>query len=187
MEGLGPILGGIDWPAVGGTVLGGVGHILIWLLAGAGLLLSVFSISGTWLVLVGAALAAWWFPAGPGWGTLAGFAVLAGAVEVFDALAGSWGVNRRGGSARAGWAALFGGFAGLFLGAFIPVPLIGSLIGMMIGGFVCVFLVEHARLRQRGAAARIAWGSVLARVVVIGVKVLATLLMSGFLFFRLYL
>ena len=45
----------------------------------------------------------------------------------------------------------------LGLGAFIPVPVVGSLLGMAIGSFGLVFGVERYRLKKTDQAARIAW------------------------------
>ena len=147
-----------------------------------GFVLSVLSISGTWLVLGAAALLAVAHPGPfPGWGTILGFLLFCVAVEVVEALAGAWGVRRRGGSGWAGAAAVVGGLVGLWLGTFIPIPLVGSLLGMAVGGFVLVFIVEKHRLKHAGQAADIAWGSVIARIAVIVVKVGVTVGMTVYL------
>ena len=96
-------------------------------------------------------------------------------VEVAEALAGAWGVQRRGGSKAAGWAALLGGFAGMLLGGFIPVPVIGNLIGMLAGSFGCAYAVEHTRIKKADHAAHVAAGAVMARLGVIFIKIAATL------------
>ncbi|MCE9613081.1 MAG: DUF456 family protein [Lentisphaerae bacterium] len=157
-------------------------YVLILLLCLAGLLLSAVSLSGTWLVLA-AALVARWLPgtAGPGWGTVAVFAALAVLVEVGEALAGGWGVRRRGGSRLAGVAAIVGGLAGLVLGGLIPIPIVGSLLGMCAVGFVAVYAVERHRLQATGAAAHIAWGAVLSRLFVMLLKAGVTLGMIAWL------
>ena len=88
--------------------LAATGVFLAWtacaLLCLGGLLLSVFSLSGTWLVL-GAALAAAALTgpdAFPAWPTLAGMGALCAAIDLIEWFATSWGVRRRGGSAAAG-------------------------------------------------------------------------------------
>ncbi len=152
----------------------------------AGLGLSCLSLSGTWLVVLGTVLAAFLSGAGfPGWGTVLGFIVLAGLVEVGEFFSSVWGVKKRGGSNWAGFAALAGGILGLFLGAFIPIPLVGSLIGMMLGSFSLVYLVEKQRLKKDAPAVHIAFGAVVARVLVVLLKVGATLGMLAFLGFGL--
>jgi uncharacterized protein YqgC (DUF456 family) len=81
-----------------------------------GFILSCLSLSGTWLVLAATGLAAWFhWPEFPSIGTLVVFLVLCIGVEVLEALASMWGVQKRGGSKAAGWAALGGGFLGMLL------------------------------------------------------------------------
>jgi hypothetical protein len=160
----------------------GLGYAVVVVLCLVGLILSCVSLSGTWVVLAGALLAKF-LSAGefPGWAALGVMAAVSVLVEVAEFFAGTWGVTRRGGSGLAGFMALVGGIAGLFLGALIPIPILGSLLGMTIGSFTLVFLVEQRRLRQKGAAAHIAWGAVLARMLMIMLKVAATLGMIAYL------
>ncbi len=164
-----------DWQALGSLGI----YSLAALLCCIGFFLSCLSLSGTWVVFVASAIVAWkrW-PDFPGIPTLAIFFVLCIAVEVAEAFAASWGVQRRGGSRATGWAALGGGFLGMLLGGFIPVPVIGSLIGMIAGSFGCAFLVEHAKMKKATHAAHVATGAVLARLAVIFLKVGATLAMA---------
>lgn len=165
----------IDWQALGTFGIYSLAALLCFL----GFILSCLSLSGTWLVFGASILVAWkrW-PDFPGLPVLVLFLVLCIGVEVAEALAGAWGVQRRGGSRAAGWAALGGGFIGMVLGGFIPIPVIGSLIGMLAGSFGCAFLVEHARMKKADHAAHVATGAVLARVGVIFLKVGVTLAMA---------
>ena len=166
----------IDWQTLGSLGI----YSLAGLLCFAGFFLSCLSLSGTWLVLAAAGLVSWsrW-PAFPGIGTLIALLVLCIGVEVAETLAGSWGVQRRGGSKAAGWAALGGGFLGLLLGGFIPVPILGNLVGMVAGSFGCAFLVEHAKMKKIDHAAHVAMGAVLARLAVIFLKIGITLAMTS--------
>ena len=157
-------------------------YSLIGILCLLGFILSCLSLSGTWLVLAATGLAAWFNKPGfPGMGTLVVFMVLCIGVEVLEALAAAWGVQKRGGSKAAGWAALGGGFLGMVLGGFIPVPILGNLIGMVVGSFGCAFLVEHAKMKKVDHAAHVATGAVLARLGVIFLKVGITLAMIAIL------
>ncbi len=155
------------------------GVFLAWtacaLLCLGGLVLAVFSISGTWLVLGAAIGAALLTGPGefPGWPALAGFFAVCAAVDVVEWFAASWGVRRRGGSAAAGWLALLGSLAGAILGGMV-VPVLGSLVGMLLGSFALVFLAERRRLRKTDRAAHIATGAVLAGIAVLLLKVAAT-------------
>ena len=149
-----------------------LGFTLVWLLCAGGLVLSCLSISGTWAVVAATILAGVLTPGRfPGVWTALVFVVLSVLVELIEWFAGSWGVTRRGGSKLAGFMALVGGILGLFAGAVIPIPVVGSLIGMLVFSFLLVFVVERNRLRHDGAAAHIAMGAVVARVLVILVKV----------------
>lgn len=164
-----------DWQSLGTFGIYSIAALLCFV----GFILSCLSLSGTWVVLAATGLVAWsTWPAFPGLGTLVIFLLLCIGVEVIEALAGAWGVQKRGGSKATGWAALLGGFIGMFLGTFIPIPIIGNLLGMLIGSFGLAFLVEHARMKKTEHALHVATGAVIARVGVIFLKVGITLLMS---------
>ena len=153
-------------------------YFLIGVLCLLGFIISCLSLSGTWLVLAATGLAAWLrWPEFPAVGALVFFLILCISVEVLESLAAVWGVKKRGGSKAAGWAALGGGFVGMLLGGFIPVPVIGSLLGMLLGSFGCAFWVEHAKMKKIEHAAHVATGAVLARLGVIFLKVGVTLAM----------
>lgn len=157
---------------------------MVWLLCIAGLVLSAISFSGTWFVAGAAVLAHFLNSDGsPGWWLVGAMFAVSALVEVAEAWSGSWGVKRRGGSNLAGFAALIGGLIGMVLGAFIPVPVMGSIIGMLIGSFVPAYVVEVIRLKHRGKAAEIAFGAVVARILVIVLKVAVTLGMIAVLIF----
>ncbi len=172
--------------------LAGTGLFLAWslcaLLCLGGLLISVLSISGTWLVLAATIIAALLTGAGqfPGWITLSGFLVICIGVELFEWSAASWGVRRRGGSSAAGWMALLGSISGMIIGN-IVFPIIGGLIGMMVCSFSLVYWTEKRRLQHATHAQHIAFGAVLAGISVLLVKVLVTMtlmiwLLAGLLF-----
>ena len=155
------------------------GVFLAWtacaLLCLGGLILAVFSISGTWLVLGAAIGAAFLTGPGefPGWPVLLAFGAVCAAVDVIEWFAASWGVRRRGGSTAAGWMALLGSLGGAIMGGMV-VPVLGSLVGMMLGSFALVYLTERRRLKKNAPAAHIARGAVLAGISVLFLKVAAT-------------
>ncbi|MCU0580139.1 MAG: DUF456 domain-containing protein [Desulfobacterota bacterium] len=159
----------------------------IWVLCLAGIFISLFALSGTWLV-AGAAVAALFLPEPrvTGIWTVFTFLALAALMEVLEWLAGAWGVYKRGGSRLASLMALVGGVAGFFLGFSLPIPLIGNFVGMLLLSFLLVFLVERQRLGQDRQAAHIALGAVLARVIMVLVKTGAALGMSFWLLWRIY-
>ncbi len=67
-----------------------------------------------------------------------------------------------GGSRKAFWGALTGGFVGMLIG--IPVPIIGSIIAGMLGAFAGAALVTYTETKQLGSAHRVGWGAVLGRM-----------------------
>ncbi|HET9440622.1 MAG TPA: DUF456 domain-containing protein [Longimicrobiales bacterium] len=66
-----------------------------------------------------------------------------------------------GGSRKAFWGALAGGFAGILVG--LPVPIIGSVIAGMLGAFIGSALVTYAETKELRSAHRVGWGVVLGR------------------------
>lgn len=164
-----------DWQALSTFGLYSMAALLCFI----GFILSCLSLSGTWVILgTGILLCLYRWPLFPGLITLILFLILCIGVEILEAMAGTWGVQKRGGSKAAGWAALGGGFLGMILGSFIPIPIIGNLLGMLIGSFGCAFLVEHAKMKKTEHAAHVATGAVLARLAVIFLKIAATLIMT---------
>jgi uncharacterized protein YqgC (DUF456 family) len=164
------------------TLGAGAAWIVTVALCLTGVLMSVVTLSGTWLVVLAAGLVAVLSPEPfPGPWTVLAFALIAGLVEGVEALAGAWGVMKRGGSKMAGFLAAVGGLVGFVVGGLIPIPLVGNLIGMLALGFVLVYAWERRRLKRAGAAASIAWGSVLGRLAVMLVKVAATVGMAAYL------
>ena len=162
----------MQWMSVAGVFLAWTACALLCL---GGLILAVFSISGTWLVLGAALGAAFLTGPGefPGWPVLLAFGAVCAAVDVIEWFAASWGVRRRGGSAAAGWMALLGSLGGAILGGMV-VPILGSLVGMMVGSFALVYWIEKRRQQKTDRAAHIAAGAVLAGMSVLLLKVVAT-------------
>ena len=165
---------GPDWHSL---FLVGI-YSLAGLLCLGGMVMSCLSLSGTWAVLLATGLIAWirWADF-PGIAMLVGFLLLCVGVEILEALAGMWGIQKRGGSKATGWAALGGGFLGMILGSFIPIPIIGTLLGMLLGSFAAAFWVEQAKIKKANHAAHIAFGAVLARLAIILLKVGVTFAM----------
>ena len=168
------------------------GVFLAWtacaLLCLGGLILAVFSISGTWLVLGAAIGAALLTGPGefPGWPALLAFGAVCAAVDIIEWFAAAWGVRRRGGSAAAGWMALLGSLAGAILGGMV-VPVLGSLVGMLLGSFALVYWTERRRLQRADRAAHVARGAVLAGISVLLLKIVATAALVLWLFLGLLL
>lgn len=150
--------------------------ILTALLCLIGLLLSTLAFSGTWMVLL-AALVTKISIGFPNLGTLIVFVLLCIVTELLEALAGFLGVQKRGGSKRAGIAALIGGLVGAGIGTGF-FPILGTFAGLLLGSFGAAFLAEWLQLKHHGQAAHIAWGTVWARLAVLFFKTTLTLSMS---------
>ena len=132
---------------------------LVNLLCWVGIL---FSLPGTWLMILSPVLLKWWQPDEfrVSWtvlGVAAGLAVL-GEVCVF--VLGAVGSRRTGGATRGSVLALVGSIVGGIMGIALPVPLVGSLLGACLGAFVGALLgnlwagrtLFHSFAAGRGAA-----------------------------------
>jgi uncharacterized protein YqgC (DUF456 family) len=129
------------------TILAGV------LMAGAslfGVVLTVITMPGAWLVVLVAVLMQWLFPEPPfSWWTIGACAGLAAAGEIFEFAASAMGTKRVGGGRSGAIGSVVGALAGAIAGTFvIPVPLFGSLIGAVVGAGLGALVAE------RGVAGR---------------------------------
>ena len=149
-----------------------------------GIVLSMVTISGTWLVLLaGLLFKVTHVSLSPSWTMLVILAVMAILVEVFEGLAGYFGVVKKGGSKLAGFVASVTSFIGGIIGTIvIPIYILGSLIGLIAGGFLGAYAVEYFRLKHNNKAIDIAMGTVIAKVFMMVLKVIVTLIMIFMLF-----
>src|SRR5438132_5182282 len=108
----------------------------------AGLVISVFQLPGTWLILLAAIGFAWHGDfKRVDWRMLALLAGLAVLAELIELLPSMMMARRAGASRRASWAALAGGFLGMFLFS-LPLPVIGTVAGGIIGCFAGALAAE---------------------------------------------
>ncbi|MEN8375115.1 MAG: DUF456 family protein [Gemmatimonadota bacterium] len=142
-----------------------VGSILTAVLV-AGLLAIPFGLPGLW-IMVGA-LAVGWLAGPVGGGVMLLCLALAGAAELGEWLLLRDMSARFGGSPRAFWGAIGGGFLGLLIGA--PVPVVGSLIASVAGTFAGAAAVTYWESRRAGAAGRVGMGAVLGRAASVVLK-----------------
>ena len=73
-----------------------------------------------------------------------------------------------GGSRRAFWGAVAGGFLGIFVG--LPIPLVGPVLTAFLGTFLGALLVTLVETRSLAGSTRVGWGMVLARTASVGLK-----------------
>lgn len=147
------------------TALGVAYLCLLILFCVAGILLTALQLPGTWLIVVVSAGYGWL----DGWGRLgvtvvALLAVLALLGEVVEFAMGGIVARRSGGSRRAAWGAIIGGFAGMLLFS-VPVPVVGTIIGGVMGCFVGAVVAELTLHDDIGRGARVGVWSAIGRVV----------------------
>ncbi|MFW6078526.1 MAG: DUF456 family protein [Gemmatimonadota bacterium] len=142
--------------------------IAILLLTG-GLVLIPFGAPGTWIMLAILAVAA--FNGAVGWPTLALLAAVAAAAEVLEFLFVKRYSEKYGGSRLAFWGAIAGGVAGVVIG--VPVPVLGPLVAGVLGSFLGAAALTLVETREIDAAARAGWGVAIARILAVGAKTVA--------------
>jgi uncharacterized protein YqgC (DUF456 family) len=144
-------------------------YALLALAVVGGLLLVPLGLPGLWLMLVAAVGYRVVLPQGPiGWATIAVVAALALVAEGLEWWLSARYTRKYGGSRRAGWGALLGGFIGALVG--VPVPVIGSVLGGLVGSFVGALVAEYSVTGHGPTAHRAAMGSLVGRVATIVVK-----------------
>jgi uncharacterized protein len=146
-----------------------LGYVLLGLAQLLGLVLSPLGLPGLWLMLAAAVGYELLVPrSGIGWSMIAVATGLAVVAEVLEFSLSARYTRKYGGSRRAGWGALIGGFAGAIVG--VPVPIIGSVIGAFAGSFLGALVAEYSVSRSTAVAHRAAVGSLVGRVASTAVK-----------------
>lgn len=137
-------------------------------MAGA-LLLIPLGVPGLWIMIAVLAVAAWLGEVS--WPLIVALVLLAAFAELLEFLIVKRFSSRYGGSDRAFWGAIVGGFAGIFVG--VPIPVVGPVIAGVLGSFVGAAAVALWETRRPGHAARVGWGAVLGRAFAAAVKTAA--------------
>ena len=94
--------------------------------------------------------------------TLIACVLIATIAEVIEFLLVRRLTRQYGGSPKAFWGALAGGFVGVLVGT--PIPVVGSVIAGILGSFVGAALVTYAETKELLAAHRVGWGAVIGRM-----------------------
>lgn len=148
-----------------------------------GVLLTLLTLPGIWMMLLVALLCQWWQPGLFEWWTLgvvAGIAVLA---EVAEFVSGAAGAAKHGASKTGMVFATIGGIMGAIAGT--PVfPLIGTILGGVVGAGIGAGMAEAAIKKRstqevRAIATGAATGRLLATIVKTGFAVPAALVLIG--------
>jgi len=125
-------------------------YILMFVFLLAGLLITVMTLPGLWLMLAAAGgYALLTHGDFISWKTLAVLLVLAVLGEVVELAFSAKGAKHSGGTKRGAWGALIGGvLGGLFLTALVPIPIVGTLAGVCIGTFLGAMMGELSGGRE---------------------------------------
>jgi uncharacterized protein YqgC (DUF456 family) len=150
--------------------------LLFWMLGVVGTFIPV--VPATLIIFAGAVIATLMdgFQPWPDLPFLITFAALTFAVSLIDNFSSAWGARKYGGSRQAGWGALVGGVAGLF----IPF---GLIVGPLAGALLAELLVVR---RPFGEAFRSAWGTLVGLLTGITAKFVLHLLLGLFELWRLW-
>ncbi len=129
---------------------------------------------GNWLIVIAAALYAWWIPSDAGLAiggnTVIALVVLAVIGEAVELAAGALGVAKVGGSRRSALLALVGSIIGGIFGVVVglPIPLVGSLVAAVLfaglGALAGAFLGETSHGRDFDASVAVGKAAFIGRV-----------------------
>lgn len=129
----------------------------------AGWVLTLFSLPGTWLIVIAAALYSYLVPnqwrVDVGWpavGALLGLAVLG---EVIESLTAAVGARRAGAGKSSAFLALFGSILGGICGGVLgfPIPVIGPLVAVVVGAALGAMAGAMIGEQWRGRPAEANW------------------------------
>ncbi len=124
-------------------------YVILLLVMVAGVLLTLMTLPGLWLMLAATAGYAWLTHFQHiGLRMLGVFLAITLVAEILETLAAGHAARKSGGSRRASFGALVGGVAGAALLA-VPLPIIGILIGACLGAFAGAMVME---VTKRGDA-----------------------------------
>jgi uncharacterized protein YqgC (DUF456 family) len=137
-----------------------------------GLLLTIATLPGTWLILLGAIGCQLWQPETFSWWTIGALAALAALAEVLEFFSGAAGAKTTGGGKHGA----IGGVVGALVGAIgltflIPIPIVGTLIGAVTGAGVGAAVAEMKfAQRSKEDALKIGAGAAAGRLLAIFIK-----------------
>lgn len=140
-----------------------------------GLLLTLLSLPGLWLMVGALAAYAWWtgFDKHTGWASLGTVLGLALVAEVVEFLAGAAGSAKAGGTKRAMAGSIVGGLVGaIVLTPLIPIPVVGTIAGLCLGTFGGAFLTELYIRRDPQHSAGVGLGAAKGRLWGVAIKLL---------------
>jgi uncharacterized protein YqgC (DUF456 family) len=156
-------------------------YVLLLIILLAGLVLTVVTLPGTWLMLIamiGYALLTR-SAAYVGWKTLLVLFALALAAEVIDILASGAGAKKAGARRRAAIGAVIGGVLGAIFLSFILLFPLGTIAGACIGCFVGAGITELLVRRDVGQSLRVGYHAAKGRLFGIVTRILFAIVMMS--------
>jgi len=162
----------------GATILDITILIALAIICLASVLMTIVRLPGPWLILLAAVAYAWL----TGWDRVRPWliiALLASALigEIVEFGLSAVTVRHAGASARAGWGALIGGFAGMFVFS-LPMPFVGTMFGALVGCFVGALIGEYTVKPEWFHGARVGTFSAIGFVLGIVTKIALSMVMS---------
>ncbi|MBU6412385.1 MAG: DUF456 family protein [Planctomycetes bacterium] len=137
-----------------------------------GVLLTVATLPGTWLILLSAIGCQLWQPGTFDWWTIGSLATMATVAEILEFFSGAAGAKSTGGGKHGA----IGGVVGALVGALgftflIPIPIVGTVIGAVAGAGVGAAVAEKKfGNRTKEEALKIGAGAAAGRLVAIFIK-----------------
>jgi len=148
-----------------------------------GAAMTAVRLPGTWLIAAAAVGYAW----SEEWSRtsltlvsiLIGLALFGEGVEILASVVTA---RRAGGSRKAAWGGMLGGFLGMiFLSFLVPIPIVGTMIGTLTGCFAGAALVEMSVRNDMSRGTKVGFFAAMGFVLGAVGKVVVALAMSGIL------
>jgi uncharacterized protein YqgC (DUF456 family) len=154
-------------------------YALLLLILLAGFVLTVVTLPGTWLILLGFGVYGLLTRSAGyvGWKSLLSLFLLAAVAEMIDIFGSGAGAKKAGASRWAMFGAVVGGLLGAIFLSFILFFPAGTIAGACIGCFVGAGVVELLVRRDVGQSFRVGFHAARGRLLGIVVKIMAALLM----------
>ena len=152
-------LSNIDWSHWGAA-------LILSVVALAGVILTLLTLPGTWLIVLAALLIKLWQPERMSWWII-GIAIgLAALGELVELGASALGAAKGGATKRGALGAVVGSVVGAIVGSIVPPFPLGTIVGGVLGAGLGTFLVEKGvAARTWGQAARSGGGAAAGRLV----------------------
>ncbi len=149
-----------------------VAVVIVALASLVGVVLTLLTLSGAWLIILVALLCAWWRGGLYEWWTFAVCVALALVGEIVEFAWSARGAKRTGGTRPGMVGSVVGGLIGAVVGTFaIPIPLVGTLIGATAGAGLGAVAGERGMSeRTWRESAAVGRGAAVGRLTAVAIK-----------------